>query len=109
MTNVRIKLFVFTLLAALVVVALWPAFQSPGMPMDEGIALVYPEMFLKRHLPYRDFETIYAPGNLAILSTVYSVFGTNIFVERAVGLIYRLVILLAIFGIAQRWGTLIAA
>ena len=109
MTNVRIKLFVFTLLAALVVVALWPAFQSPGMPMDEGISLVYPEMFLKGHLPYRDFETIYAPGNLAILSIAYSIFGTNIFVERAVGLIYRLVILLAIFGLVQRWGTFIAA
>src|SRR5713101_6608692 len=103
------KLIVFFLLAGLLVVALWPAFQSPGQPEDEGIALVYPEMFLKGRLPYRDFESNYGPGNLLILSAAYSFFGTNIFVERAVGLIYRLLILLAIFGIVQRWGTLIAS
>jgi hypothetical protein len=105
----RLKLFVFALLAALLVIALWPAFQAPGQPEDEGIALVYPEMLLKGHLPYRDFESIYGPGNLFILSAAYSLFGTHIFVERAVGLIYRLVIVLAIFGIVQRWGALIAS
>src|SRR6266851_5126042 len=83
----RFKLIVFFLLAGLLVAALWPAFQSPGQPEDEGIALVYPEMFLKGRLPYRDFEGNYGPGNLLILSTAYSVFGTNVLVERAVGLI----------------------
>ena len=39
----RFKLIVFFLLAGLLVAALWPAFQSPGQPEDEGIALVYPE------------------------------------------------------------------
>jgi hypothetical protein len=107
--NARLKVFIFALLAGLLVVALWPAFQSPGQPEDEGIALVHSEMLLKGLLPYRDFERIYGPGNLLILSAAYGIFGTNIFVERAVGLIYRLLILLAIFGIVQRWGTLIAS
>jgi hypothetical protein len=49
------------------------------------------------------------PGNVLILSAAYATFGTNIFVERAVGLIYRLLILLAIFGVVQRWGTFIAS
>src|SRR5216684_6520112 len=106
MKNLPFKPFVFILVAALLVIALWPAFQSPGTPEDEGIALVYPEMLLKGRLPYRDFETIYGPGNLLILSAGYSVFGTNIFVERAIGLVYRLVILLGIFSIAQRWGNI---
>src|ERR1700719_4536897 len=97
----RFKLIVFVLLAGLLGTALWPAFQSPGQPEDEGIALVYPEMFLKGRLPYRDFESIYGPGNLFVLSAAYSLFGTNIFVERAVGLVYRLVIVLAFFGIVQ--------
>ncbi|HEV2045818.1 MAG TPA: hypothetical protein VGQ95_04395 [Chthoniobacterales bacterium] len=109
MRNARLNVFVFALLAGLLVIGLWPAFQSPGQPEDEGIALVHPEMLLKGRLPYRDFERIYGPGNLLILSAAYSIFGTNVFVERAVGLIYRLLILLAIFGIVQRWGTLIAA
>jgi hypothetical protein len=107
--NARLKVFILALLAGLLVIALWPAFQSPGQPDDEGMALVHPEMFLKGRLPYRDFERTYGPGNLLILSAAYSIFGTNVFVERAVGLIYRLLILLTIFGIVQRWGTLIAS
>jgi hypothetical protein len=104
-----LKSFALLILAVLFVILLWPAFRLPGQQEDEGIALVYPEMFLKGHLPYRDFESVYGPDNVLILSGAYSLFGANIFVERAVGLIYRLLILVAIFGIAQRWGTVIGA
>lgn len=104
-----LKSLALLILAALLVILLWPAFRLPGQQEDEGIALVYPEMFLKGHLPYRDFESVYGPDNLLILSGAYSLFGANVFVERAVGLTYRLLILLAIFGIAQRWGTVIGA
>jgi hypothetical protein len=97
------------ILAALLVMGLWPSFRTPGQQEDEGIALVYPEMFLKGHLPYRDFESVYGPDNLLILSGAYSLFGANVFVERTIGLIYRLFILVAIFGIAVRWGTMIGA
>ena len=99
----------FIILAALLVILLWPTFRCPAQPEDEGIALVQPEMFLKGYVPYRDFESLYGPGNLLILSGAYSLFGANIFVERSVGLIYRVLILVAIFGIAQRWGTIIAS
>src|SRR5438105_7935058 len=100
---------IFLALGLLFTAVLWPAFQSPAVPMDEGMVLVYPEMILKGHLPYRDFESITGPGNSLILAAAYETFGTNIFVERAVGLIYRVLIVAAIFGIAQRWGTFIAA
>src|SRR5256885_8057219 len=99
---------VLILLIALLFGALWPAFQSPGPPEDEGIALVYPEMFIKGRLPYRDFETIYGPGNLLVLSATYRLFGSNIFVERTVGLIYRLLILLGMVTIAHRLGIVVA-
>src|ERR1043166_4461579 len=108
MNRACIKAFAVILAAALLALALWPSFQSPAPPEDEGIALVYPEMFSKGRLPYRDFETIYGPGNLLVLSAAYSIFGTNIFVERAVGLIFRLSILLGIFVVAQRWGSVVA-
>src|ERR1700736_6786370 len=104
-----LKSLVLLTLAALLVILLRPAFRLPGQQEDEGIALVYPEMFLKGHLPYRDFESVYGPDNLLILSGAYSLFGVNFFVERTVGLIYRLLVFLAIFGIAQRWGTVIGA
>src|ERR1700757_1276013 len=98
---------VLILLMALLLAALWPAFQSPGPPEDEGIALVYPEMFMKGRLPYRDFETIYGPGNLLILSGAYGLFGDNISVERTVGLIYRLLILVGVFAVSYRFGNIL--
>ena len=108
MTTARGKLLACLAIVALTLVALWPAFHSPAMPMDEGMVLVYPEELLKGNLPYRDFESIYGPGNVGLLAAAYTTFGTGIFVERGVGLIYRLLILFAIFGIAQRWDTITA-
>jgi hypothetical protein len=85
----------------------WPNFEGAGSPMDEGLILVYPEMLLHGKLPYRDFETFYGPANPAVLAAAFSVFGTDIFVERAVGLLYRILILLAVFAIARHWGNTI--
>ena len=102
------KLIVAIALCGIFTLGIWPAFHSPAIPMDEGMVLVYPEMILKGQLPYRDFESITAPGNSMILAGAYAGFGPNLFVERTVGLAYRIFIVLAIFGIAQRWGALIA-
>ena len=66
--------------------------------------LVYPEMIQRGKLPYRDFETFYGPANPALFAAAFSTLGTTIFVERAVGLVYRLLILLAIFAIMRYWG-----
>src|SRR2546426_1129033 len=103
------KMLVAILLCGIAGLSLWPAFQSPGVPMDEGMVLVYPELITKDYLPYRDFESITPPANPLILAVAYAMFGTNIFVERTVGLAYRLLIALAVFGIAQRWSIFIAA
>jgi hypothetical protein len=65
--------------------------------MDEGALLVYPELILKGRLPYRDFETFYGPANALVLSGVYAISGPNIFVERTVGLFYRILIFGAFF------------
>src|SRR6266849_3715541 len=102
------KLIVAIALGGIFTLGIWPAFHAPAIPMDEGMVLVYPEMILKEQLPYRDFESITGPGNSMILAGAYAGFGPNLFVERAVGLAYRIFIVLAIFGIAQRWGALIA-
>ena len=83
----------------------WPAFDYPGMNMDEGMLLLYPEQVMKGKLPYRDFETFYGPANLYTLAGIYSVFGVNVGVERMVGLIYRALLLGGIFVFARRWGS----
>ena len=109
METPRRKFLVALLVILAFSVPLWPGFDSPATPMDEGSLLVYPELILKGQLPYRDFETFYGPANLWVLSAAYAGFGPSIFTERAVGLIYRVLTLLAIFTLVQRWGTTLAA
>jgi hypothetical protein len=92
---------VLTLLAILL--PFWSGFDVPGGAMDEGMLLVYPELMLQGKLPYRDFETLYGPGNLWMLAAAYAIFGTGIDVERCVGLLYRLVVAGGIFFLLQRW------
>ena len=108
-TNERRNTIVATAVALLVLLfAFWPGFEGGAGLMDEGMILVYPEMIQQGKLPYRDFETFYGPANPALLAAVFSTLGTNIFVERAVGLVYRMLILLAVFAIVRNWGRVLA-
>ena len=93
----------------ILLIGFWPGFEKGGWAMDEGMVLVYPELVAHGQLPYRDFETFYGPANPYVLAGAYSIFGTNIFTERAVGLLYRLLAVIAIFALARRWGTTAAA
>ena len=96
----------------IVVVSLIPftaTFESEGAPMDEGSLLVYPELIRHGALPYRDFETFYGPANIYVLATVYSFFGTDVMIERAVGLLYRALILSLLFACIARWDIFAAA
>jgi hypothetical protein len=105
----RNRIAAATVVLLVLLVGFWPSFEKTGLPMDEGMLLVYPELVSHGQLPYRDFETFYGPANPYVLAGAFSIFGTHIFTERSVGLLYRLVCVLAIFGIARRWGTLLAA
>lgn len=105
-----IKTFVAALAVLLILlIGFWPSFETKGPPMDEGMLLVYPELVAQGKIPYRDFETFYGPANPYFLAGAFQLFGTNIFTERGVGLLYRVVIMTAIWGIARRWGTLSGA
>ena len=79
-------------------------FLKPVIPMEEGSVLVYPERVLAGAIPNKDFETMYGPGNLWFLAGVYRVFGITVGVERTVGLLYRLALVLALFFIGRRHG-----
>jgi hypothetical protein len=103
------KVLLCAVVILIVLVPLSPGFDKVGMPMDEGSLLVYPELILKGQLPYRDFETFYGPANLWALSATYAIFSPNVFVERSVGLVYRILILVAVFLIGQRWNNLLAS
>jgi len=109
METPRRKFLVALLVILAFSVPFWTGFDRSATPMDEGSLLVYPELILKGQLPYRDFETFYGPANLWVLSAAYAGFGPSIFTERAVGLTYRVLTLLAIFALVQRWDTTLAA
>lgn len=109
MTTGRRQFLVATITAVILCIPLGHGFERVGPAMDEGALLLYPEMILKGALPYRDFETFYGPGNLSVLSAAYAIFGVDIFVERAVGLIYRLLVVIGLFCIVRQWGTIVAA
>jgi len=98
----RITIIVAVLTLLAVLLPSWSGFDAPGAPMDEGMLLVYPELILHGKLPYRDFETFYAPGNLLTLAGAYSVFGIRLDVERSVGLLYRLALAGGIFFVVRR-------
>ena len=108
-SSTRRSLAVATLVLVALLLPLLRGFDRPAKAMDEGSLLVYPELILKGNLPYRDFETFYGPANVYLLSGVYAVFGPSTLAERATGLVYRLLILAAVFCIGSRWGATLAA
>jgi hypothetical protein len=94
-------------LGVVVAVFLLPAradFLKPVIPMEEGSVLVYPERVLAGAIPNRDFETMYGPANVWLLAGVYQILGQSVTIERTIGLLYRLISVLALFFIARRYG-----
>src|SRR5438477_12652427 len=105
----RRRVLVAAVVISAILVPMWSGFDKPGLPMEEGALLVYPELILKGNVPYRDFETFYGPANPWVLSSAYAVFGPAIGIERAVGLVYRLLMLIGLFVLVQRWSVSLAA
>ena len=106
----RVQTLAAVVVALLILlVGFWPCFETIGPPMDEGMLLIYPELVAHGQIPYRDFETFYGPANPYFLAGAFQLFGTHIFTERGVGLLYRVVLIMGIFGIARHWGTLAGA
>lgn len=105
----RKRLLTPTALGALAVLLiagalLAPSFTKPGNVYDEGIALSYPAQVLKGAVPDRNFETFYGPANPWLLAGAYSIGGTSLKTERAVGLAYELAIVISIFYLAVACG-----
>ena len=57
-------------------------------------------------MPYRDFETFYGPGEPYLVAGAFRVFGASLGAERAVGFVFRLLVVGALFALLRRWGTL---
>ena len=99
-------------LCVLLVVVAVPSFHSPGTAFDEGFALAYPVRVLEGDVPHRDFSSFYGPGNPWLIAGAFAVAGRSQDTERVVGILYRLLLVLAAAAIgrlaAGRWAGLAA-
>jgi hypothetical protein len=87
--------------AAVATVALLPQFSRGGPEMDEGAVLTYATRVLGGAVPYRDFF-YYGPGNLWNVAGAFAIFGAHQNVERAVGLLYIVVTIVAVYVLVRR-------
>lgn len=104
------RLWAPALAAVLVLAALAtvPTWNDPGDPLDEGLLLLEPELLHEGVLPYEDYESFYGPANTHVLASVYLITGPDVDAERAVGLVYRLAVVAAVFALAASTGPLTA-
>lgn len=96
------------LVSALLLIGLAGSWHTPGPAMDEGIVLEYPQLILHGEVPFRDFQSSYGPGTYLPLSVAYEVLGPSVNVERAVGVAYRLAIVLAVLALLWPVGAALA-
>ena len=79
---VRLAKIVMSLLAVLGVLYLLLPIKQPMNLYDEGVT-VYGAMRVSRgEVPYRDFWTMYAPGQFYIIALLFRIFYPSILVER---------------------------
>lgn len=79
-----------------------PLTGGRGPEMDEGAVVAYPARVLDGAVPHRDFLTFYGPGNLWVVAGAFAAFGETVATERAVGMSYRLIIVLALVLLGMR-------
>jgi Dolichyl-phosphate-mannose-protein mannosyltransferase len=87
---------------AVALALLIPRLGAWGHAMDEGAVLTYADLVTEGAVPHRDFLTFYGPGNPWLVAGAFEVFGASVEIERVVGLVYRLLIVLALFALARR-------
>ncbi len=79
---------------------------------DEAISVYGAERVLNGDVPYRDFWTIYPPGQFYTLATLFKIFGPSILVERIYDTVLRSLICILVFLTAVRlaspgWGLVV--
>ena len=69
---------------------------------DEGVIVLAAERIIQGEAPYRDFWTLYTPGQFWTVAGLFEVFGTNLLVERLWDVTVRAGIVLMVFLIVAR-------
>ena len=90
------------LIFTLSLLAFIPNLQLPLNVYDEGLVIYGALRTLNGEMPYRDFWTIYAPGQFYTLAGVFQLFGASIIVERFWDALMRAGLSTMMFGVARQ-------
>ncbi|MCL5998623.1 MAG: hypothetical protein M1546_21580, partial [Chloroflexi bacterium] len=84
---------------------LLPSIRNTLNIYDEGLIVLGAERVLNGQIPYRDFWTMYGPGQIYILAGLFKLFGVSLITERIYDLIVRSLLALALYLLAARLST----
>lgn len=84
---------------------LLPSIRNALNIYDEGLIVLGAERVLNGQIPYRDFWTMYGPGQIYILAGLFKLFGVSLITERIYDLIVRSLLALALYLLAARLST----
>jgi len=69
---------------------------------DEGFAVFNATRILDGDIPYRDFWTIYPPGQFYVLSFIFKLFGESLLISRLFDTLIRFILVFTIWIISKR-------
>lgn len=69
---------------------------------DEGTSVYGAARVLKGEVPYRDFWTIYGPGQFYLLALVFKIFGTSLLIERIFATALASLFVLLVYVLARK-------
>jgi hypothetical protein len=80
-----------------------PGFNSGINVYDEGLSVYGAHLVGHGQAPYRDFWTIYGPGQFYLLAAIFQIFGTSLIVERIYSLILIIALILTATELTRRY------
>ena len=77
--------------------------KSPFNVYDEGLVVFNATRVLGGDLPYRDFWTIYPPGQFYTLAGLFRLFGTSLWISRLYDSFATLLVAVAVWSLARKF------
>jgi hypothetical protein len=91
----------FTVLFIITSIYYFPITNYNLGPYNEAVILVGAERILEGQIPYKDFFTIYPPGQVYAVAGLFKLFGTSVIVERIYDIIIRSLLSMLVFLIIR--------
>lgn len=98
----HLRLLQFFLVALFTCIVQLVAFNPIYNLYDDGILAFGAERILQGDMPYRDFWTMYAPGQFYVLAGLFAIFGTEDLTLRLYGLTLKAVITALSFSLVAK-------